>query len=247
VPTDRLLTGQRLDDTGLYYYGARYYDPAIGRFISVDPVIANVYNPQVINPYSYCLNNPLRYIDPTGHISQPATQCEYEPLTDPGGSDDEDSKANLDNMWAIGIPICKGLLLDDKSSKGVYDNIAIPVIFVVITVVYVLQSEDNISIIDAFNDSLDIFNSELGAEPELELDTYPGDDPQETLSEDWEWHGKPGSEPNSNEGSWVNEKTGETLHPDFEHAPPIGPHYDYNDGRGNEYRIYPDGKWALKT
>ncbi|MFC2072927.1 RHS repeat-associated core domain-containing protein [Chloroflexota bacterium] len=33
--TDKLFTGQRLDDTGLYYYNARYYDASIGRFISV--------------------------------------------------------------------------------------------------------------------------------------------------------------------------------------------------------------------
>jgi len=37
--TDKLFTGQRLDDTGLYYYGARYYDPTIGRFISPDTFI----------------------------------------------------------------------------------------------------------------------------------------------------------------------------------------------------------------
>jgi hypothetical protein len=37
--TDKLFTGQRLDDTGLYYYNARYYDPTIGRFISPDTVI----------------------------------------------------------------------------------------------------------------------------------------------------------------------------------------------------------------
>ncbi|MBI2859991.1 MAG: hypothetical protein HYX91_00615, partial [Chloroflexi bacterium] len=34
LPTDKLFTGQRLDSTGLYYFNARYYDPAIGRFIS---------------------------------------------------------------------------------------------------------------------------------------------------------------------------------------------------------------------
>jgi len=36
VPTDKKSTGQRLDDTGLYYHGARYYDAGIGRFISAD-------------------------------------------------------------------------------------------------------------------------------------------------------------------------------------------------------------------
>jgi RHS repeat-associated protein len=40
LPTDMQFTGQRLDNTGLYYYGARYYDPAIGRFISPDTVIS---------------------------------------------------------------------------------------------------------------------------------------------------------------------------------------------------------------
>ena len=40
VPTDKKFTGQRLDEgTGLYYYGARYYDPAIGRFISADSFV----------------------------------------------------------------------------------------------------------------------------------------------------------------------------------------------------------------
>jgi RHS repeat-associated protein len=67
IATDRLFTGQRLDDTGLYYYGARYYDPQIGRFISPDTIVPNPANPQSLNRYSYCLNNPLKYTDPTGH------------------------------------------------------------------------------------------------------------------------------------------------------------------------------------
>jgi RHS repeat-associated protein len=66
VPTDKKFTGQRLDATGLYYYNARYYDVLIGRFISADSIIPSL-NPQYFNRYSYCLNNPLKYIDPSGH------------------------------------------------------------------------------------------------------------------------------------------------------------------------------------
>jgi RHS repeat-associated protein len=68
IPTDRLFTGQRLDSTGLYYYNARYYDANIGRFISADPVVPNFIDPQSYNRYSYCVNNPLKYSDPTGNI-----------------------------------------------------------------------------------------------------------------------------------------------------------------------------------
>ena len=67
VNTTKEFTGQRLDSTGLYYYNARYYDPQIGRFISADTVVQNPANPQTLNRYSYCINNPLKYIDPSGH------------------------------------------------------------------------------------------------------------------------------------------------------------------------------------
>jgi RHS repeat-associated protein len=53
--------------TGLYYYGARYYDPLIGRFISADTAAPDPYNPQSRNKYSYCFNNPLKYVDPSGN------------------------------------------------------------------------------------------------------------------------------------------------------------------------------------
>lgn len=60
--TDKRFTGQRLHQTGLYYYNARYYDAAIGRFISPDTVVPEPMNPQSLNRYSYCLNNPLRWV-----------------------------------------------------------------------------------------------------------------------------------------------------------------------------------------
>ena len=62
------FTGKELDTTGLYYYGARYYDPEIGRFITADTIVQSPYDPQTLNRYTYCRNNPLIYIDPSGNI-----------------------------------------------------------------------------------------------------------------------------------------------------------------------------------
>ena len=69
VDTDKKFTGQRLDSTGLYYYNARYYDPVIGRFISPDTTGQNLNDPQSLNRYTYCQNNPLNHTDPTGHAN----------------------------------------------------------------------------------------------------------------------------------------------------------------------------------
>ena len=64
-----LYTGQEKDDeTGLHYYNARYYDSEIRRFIQPDDLVQNAFDPQSLNRYSYVQNNPLRYVDPTGHV-----------------------------------------------------------------------------------------------------------------------------------------------------------------------------------
>ncbi|TAH49791.1 MAG: hypothetical protein EYC68_16320 [Chloroflexota bacterium] len=68
VPTDFGFTGQRRDaSAGLMYYGARYYDSALGRFISTDTIVPSAGNPQALNRYAYVNNNPLKYVDPSGH------------------------------------------------------------------------------------------------------------------------------------------------------------------------------------
>ena len=62
-------TDQELDsENGLYNYDARLYDPIIAKFLSIDPKIKDIYDPQSINPYAYCRNNPLIYTDPDGEI-----------------------------------------------------------------------------------------------------------------------------------------------------------------------------------
>ena len=71
TPTSYRFTGQRKDATiGLYFYNSRYYDPLLGRFIQSDTLVPNPSVPQSLNRYAYTLNNPLRYIDPSGHLSE---------------------------------------------------------------------------------------------------------------------------------------------------------------------------------
>ncbi len=67
LPTDYTFTGQKADSNGLMFYQSRYYDPALGRFAQPDSVVPSPYNPQSLNRYSYTLNNPVRYTDPSGH------------------------------------------------------------------------------------------------------------------------------------------------------------------------------------
>ena len=59
---DYPFTGKEEDESSLYYFGARYYDGNLGRFISVDPVEEN-------HAYSYVENNPMNKIDPNGRES----------------------------------------------------------------------------------------------------------------------------------------------------------------------------------
>ena len=63
------FTGQEKDESGLLYYGARYYDSELHHFTQPDTIIPDKYNPQTLNGYSYALNNPYRYVDPSGHYA----------------------------------------------------------------------------------------------------------------------------------------------------------------------------------
>ncbi|MFB0536813.1 MAG: PKD domain-containing protein, partial [Anaerolineae bacterium] len=68
LPTDYTFTGQRLDGgIGLMHYGARFYSPRLGRFVSADTIVPDYNAPQALNRYSYVLNRPLQGGDPTGH------------------------------------------------------------------------------------------------------------------------------------------------------------------------------------
>ncbi|WP_268256402.1 RHS repeat-associated core domain-containing protein [Streptomyces lanatus] len=72
MPGTRGFVGGTADPTGLVHLGAREYDPTLGRFLSVDPVI-DINAPAQMNAYSYAHNNPVTKSDPSGLC--PADLC----------------------------------------------------------------------------------------------------------------------------------------------------------------------------
>ena len=66
-----LFNEKELDtETGLYYYGARYYDPRVSIFLNVDPLAE-----KTMQPYAYANNNPVMFIDPTGMEPEDCPSC----------------------------------------------------------------------------------------------------------------------------------------------------------------------------
>ncbi|HEU5383534.1 MAG TPA: RHS repeat-associated core domain-containing protein [Ktedonobacteraceae bacterium] len=86
LPTNIGFTGQQADNvTGLDYYVARYYDPVVGQFLSVDSVQGNM---RGFNPYAYVRGNPETRTDPTGQYytdGSPYDRAVVIPDTDGGG------------------------------------------------------------------------------------------------------------------------------------------------------------------
>jgi RHS repeat-associated protein len=68
IPNPFRYSGEFWDSsTNLQYLRARWYDPSMGRFINEDTYEGDITNPLSLNLYTYVHNNPLKYIDPTGH------------------------------------------------------------------------------------------------------------------------------------------------------------------------------------
>jgi RHS repeat-associated protein len=86
--TPYLFTGKELDEeTGLYYYGARYYDPRTSVWQSPDPMLSaylggkpngGVYSSINLNLFRYAAQNPLKYVDPAGMFEETPRIQEYE-------------------------------------------------------------------------------------------------------------------------------------------------------------------------
>ena len=106
----RYIGKERDERTGLYYFGARYYVPWLGRWISCDPISVNDSN----NLYIYVHNNPLRFIDPNGKQSivkenvlpkdaPPSTIWWIPGATDKPGWNKQDPKKGMETAKEHGV------------------------------------------------------------------------------------------------------------------------------------------------
>ncbi len=98
------FTGQELDPgVGIYDYGARYYDPTLRRFLQADGKLGDPSDPRTLNRYSYSLNHPLRFVDPSGQEA-----CPKEASSDGGGGEGEGEGDKKTQQGDSGDPDCKG-------------------------------------------------------------------------------------------------------------------------------------------
>jgi len=67
--SEYLCTGEQIDpDLGMYYLRARYYQPGLGRFWTIDSFEGDMEEPASLHKYLYCHGNPVNLVDPSGHM-----------------------------------------------------------------------------------------------------------------------------------------------------------------------------------
>jgi len=100
---------------GLYYYGARYFDPQLGRFVSPDTIIPQQQGSQAWDRYAYVNNNPIKYNDPTGHW-----YCgdQYDPAC-------AETIEEEYQFYELTHPLPSGMVIPDELPTGIHDPILI--------------------------------------------------------------------------------------------------------------------------
>jgi hypothetical protein len=208
-----------------YDYGARFYDPVIARWNVIDPMAENHYN---VNPYNYVLNNPLIYYDQygldTGKVNPaPAPVHQLKEVTITAK---KESKASGFGLAALGIA---------SRVKNVPKWLWVTDTF-----------DQEVPVLDVLTDALTLYYLSKDIKPAIVKSSPAIPDAKDlpwdkgkSPGEDWTWKGKGDAE--SGKGNWVNDKTGQKLHPDFDHPDPKGPHWGLQQPDGEKYDIFPNG------
>lgn len=119
ISEERGFTGHTEDfKTDLVYMQQRYYDPTIGRFLSVDPVGPKLGHPGTINRYSYAINNPYSFTDPNGESAVKLFTTTYKVSRKAFVQYRKSGKLTAENLKEIGLDEIAGIADDLNTLFG---------------------------------------------------------------------------------------------------------------------------------
>ena len=211
------FTGKEKDaETGYDYFGARYFDSRVGRFLSVDP---HALKYQALSPFCYAANNPVAFLDPTG-------------------MDSASSQANVGALVATGIGTAVRIVLPNLIEPVVTATSA--VVGLLTWMATNLPSDappDAVRAWQAKAAQPDQTSQDNTSNPEKP--SYPVPE----LDENGHPKGDEWTPPTSPDANYTKPKPSkEYLRPDPNHPQPIGPHSDWRDPSGKTWRIFKDGR-----
>ena len=121
---EQSFTGKKQDSTGLFYFGARFYDPELGKWITQDPAKDGT------NWFAYCKNNPINVIDPDGLCG---VIIGDDPYTKQCSTDLSNwAKQNPNNIFAKAINAIDSLsnMINNALNDSISSNMRLGIIFV---------------------------------------------------------------------------------------------------------------------
>ncbi|HZV34717.1 MAG TPA: RHS repeat-associated core domain-containing protein [Verrucomicrobiae bacterium] len=248
-------------NSGLFYYGFRFYEPNFQRWLNSDPIGIR----GGINLFRFAHNNPLSWVDKWG-----LQEGDAAPPTDPENPGATYTPPNVEFETAID-QAAKQMANDDlelpptwtpnSSDEPAFEPVIPktdidpneqPDIGPLPPTISQVLDPDTDSQFEEGDKNLHDIGRELIREQQKNCERklppkpkWPGNDPK-IAPPGFNWKGKPGSNPGDPEGAYYNPDTGESLKPDLDHPDPIPPHWDYVAPDANQYRIFPDGSVVPK-
>ena len=125
-PTDFTYTGQRseMDNIGLMFYNARWYDPELGRFAQADNIIPAKRQPISWDRFAYARNNPILFNDPSGHdvgcAGRDASECRGEYYNPDSSSGNKNSSMMGNNIGGGNSKMPTNNTVNDDSLLNLY-------------------------------------------------------------------------------------------------------------------------------
>jgi RHS repeat-associated protein len=244
-------TGQEKDqETGLNYYDSRYYDPHLQRFVQPDTMLPDVYDPQQLNRYSYARNNPVKYTDPSGHVTELVIigvilglyAAFAMPAILPNNSNNQTGAiAAIGSIWnwLNSYSFNKITSKTESTTKASASTN---------TTTNQQQNNKNQSGGGSSGGGSSSGGSKDGGSikpQKIDPKNWIKDNFKnpEKGPEGWKEY-KYGDKPSDR--NFHNPKTDESLGPDLEHGPNKDPHWDYRDTDKQWWRIYEDGRMEMK-